>query len=238
MSFVNYQRLSQHYDKGWGNFAALYVRFLETQFIERGMAQVKVLDLACGTGKLALELAKAGHTVFGVDLSSEMIEVARAKTVGIPNVSFDVQSMTKLEVAEKFDLVTCTFDSINYLLNPEDVQDVFLRVASILDRGGLFIFDANTEQMYLKHHHGTHSKEIEGDSFTIVLEYDQEKQIATTRFEFSDGVEIHHQRAYSGQEIELMLQRAGFRILHTFSSLKGNDVGQESERIFFVVDRV
>lgn len=237
MSLTNYQYLSQHYDEGWGNFAGLYVSFLTLYLVERGIPQARVLDLACGTGKLVLELAKAGHIVHGVDLSPEMIKIAKEKTADLSNVSFGVQNMTEFKVTDKFDLVTCTFDSINYLLSSMDVQDVLQRVASVLDaERGLFIFDANTEQMYLKHHHGTHLKEVGGDPFTIVLEYDQEKRIATTRFEFTDGVETHRQRAYSVGEMELMLKRAGFRILHTFSSLKGNDVEQESERIFYIVE--
>lgn len=113
----NYQRLAQFYEVGgWGKFAEHYIGLIDRLLIEYGIKKARILDIACGTGILALALAKQGHSVHGIDISQEMIALARAKSSGIANVSFDVQSITDFKVKGEFDIVTCTFDSLNYLI--------------------------------------------------------------------------------------------------------------------------
>ena len=119
-----YERLSQVYNTGWGDFAKQYVDFIDQLLKERTLTHARILDVACGTGILAIELAQLNHSVHGMDISPEMINLAKAKSAGLPDLSFSVQDMTRLNVDEQFNLVTCTFDSINYILNLNDVQEL------------------------------------------------------------------------------------------------------------------
>ena len=136
-----YERLSQVYDLDWGKFAMQYVNLINQIFNERGITQARILDLACGTGTLAVELADCGHSVHGIDISPQMIEIAKSKSMGLSNVSFEVQDMTQFCVKEKFELATCAFDSINYLLDIDSVKAMFFRATTALHESGLFVFD-------------------------------------------------------------------------------------------------
>ncbi len=75
-----YERLSQVYNTGWGDFSEQYFGWINELLRERGPVQAKVLDLAHGTGTLALDLAKCGHVVRGIDISPEMISKGKAKS--------------------------------------------------------------------------------------------------------------------------------------------------------------
>lgn len=238
MALSDYERLSVMYDEGWGGFAQQYVEMLLRLLGEHGIRAARVLDLACGTGELALALADCGHTVLGVDLSPGMIKAARAKVGDRKNVCYDIQDMTRLTVDGHFDLVTCTFDSLNYLTNPADVQAVFQGVAGLLQPDGLFVFDSNTHQLYAARHKGTYHRVIGEYAFHQKLHYDVEKREVTTVFAFHDGVEeIHRQRPYELEEVEEFLAHAGLRVLHTYSRLNGAPFEAGSERLICVAGK-
>lgn len=106
----------------------------------------RVLDLACGTGTCCIILSEKGYEVVGIDGSREMLEVARRKTESqnsrVKLVRGDMRSFT---LEESVDLVTCIFDSINYILHENELESCFRSVNSVLSLGGLFIFDLNTD---------------------------------------------------------------------------------------------
>ncbi|MBI2919621.1 MAG: class I SAM-dependent methyltransferase [Planctomycetes bacterium] len=103
----------------------------------------RALDLACGTGTVALELAGRGWEVEGVDASAEMLEVARGRA-GSAGIRWTRGDLRTFEAGKPVDLVTCAFDSVNYLLRPEDLAACFRQVAAHLAPGGRFLFDAIT----------------------------------------------------------------------------------------------
>jgi 2-polyprenyl-3-methyl-5-hydroxy-6-metoxy-1,4-benzoquinol methylase len=132
MSARMYERLSQVYDFDWGQFSKRYVTLVSQLLDDRGIARAEILDLACGTGTLALDLAKLGHRVLGVDVSPQMIEKASSKAMALSNLSFQVQDMRRFVSKGEFDLCACTFDSINYLLTAGDVKETFGRIGAAL----------------------------------------------------------------------------------------------------------
>lgn len=233
-----YKRLSQVYDLDWGRFSQRYLGLISQLLEERAIAQARVLDLACGTGILAIELAKRGHFVHGIDISPEMIELAKQKSMDLPNVSLDVQDMAEFSVEDEFDLATCTFDSLNYLLDIDRVKAMFGRVASALHECGLFIFDSNTDRLYVNRHKGTYQRELGGESFVQRLSYDRVKRLATTVFEFSNGsVEVHKQHPYDLVELEPLLEDADLRVVSTFSNFDRQGYTSESERLICTARR-
>lgn len=106
----------------------------------------RVLDLACGTGQFAYRLGQRGFVVTAVDISSEMLAVAEAKARSLNlEISFFRQDMRQLQLPKCYDLVVCLCDSLNYLLEVDDLTATFSGVARVLEPGGHFVFDLNTE---------------------------------------------------------------------------------------------
>ena len=103
----------------------------------------KILDLACGTGTLLSILYVDGYeNLYGLDLSETIIEIANEKRkVNRFNIDFSVADMTKFNYDTKFDIITCFFDSINFLSDIKQVKKMFDCVTRNLKQGGYFIFD-------------------------------------------------------------------------------------------------
>ncbi len=205
---------------------------------QRGISHARILDLACGTGTLAVQLGEAGHSVLGVDISPEMVEVATKKAARLSNVSFQVADMSAFSTGETFDCVMCTYDSLNYLLSPDQVQAAFTRVGRALESGGSFIFDITTDRMHLTHPDGTHSRELGGQSFLHKTHYDSVRRIATITFSFPDGTEeVHTQRPYTLDEIRSVLEGAGLTIREAMSGFGREPYTSESERLICIATK-
>jgi ubiquinone/menaquinone biosynthesis C-methylase UbiE len=233
-----YERLSRIYDVGWGSFAEQYVNLIDQLLNEYGVNQARILDVACGTGMLAISLAGRGHIVHGIDLSSDMVALAESRSVSIPNVSFEVQDMTRLVVQDRFDLITCTFDSVNYVLNTDGVEAMFAGITRCLKRSGLFVFDSNTDQLYLSLGNGSQEKEVNGESFVHEWKYDPMTKEVTTTFRFADGSrEIHRQRPYNLSELSPALAESGLRVVETWSWFDRRPYDARSPRLFCVAKR-
>jgi SAM-dependent methyltransferase len=230
-----YQRLSMVYDSGWGDFSRHYMGLVEGLFRERDMKKARVLDLACGTGVLAIELARRGHTVHGIDISPEMVRRAREKSKGMQGVSFDVADMTDYRAEGEFDLVLCTFDSINYVLTIRDLRRMLRNVAVALGTGGLFLFDSNTKRLYRHHHGDAHERELDGHAFIQECLYDGRRNRGITRFLFPDGTfELHTQRPYDMKELGPLLDAAGLEVIDVFSLFDRKPCSAKTEKLFCV----
>ncbi len=186
-----------------------------------------VLDLACGTGNMAIRLAKRGYKVTGVDSSKDMLDVARDKAAreGLC-LSFVQQDMRYLESEKQFDAAVCLFDSLNYLLEPEDVKSCFRAVYKSLKPGGHFVFDVNTHLRLSTV--GKDTIVFDGSWYYAVWQDFWDKrnqwwQVNLTGF-IKEGDhwdrfdEIHRERAFSLESIALWLEEAGFVIVGTYDS--------------------
>jgi 2-polyprenyl-3-methyl-5-hydroxy-6-metoxy-1,4-benzoquinol methylase len=206
------------YDLDWNDFSPKYVTIIKKILEKQGIAKAKILDLACGTGILALILAENGHHVAGIDISPQMIEVARNKSSRLPDTAFQVQDMTKFQVDGTYDLITCIFDSINYVPDPAALFSMFNHVNAALKFSGSFLFDSNTHREYKKYHESSLARVLGKERFTQTFTYEKNKREAITTFVFRDGaVEVHRQRPYGLSELRPLLKRAGFKIGHVYS---------------------
>jgi len=234
----NYAQLSKVYDYYWGKWSSDYVGLIREILAGFEPEQVSILDLACGTGALAVELAKLGYFVVGVDISPEMIKIANGKTSDLPQVSFEVADMVEFETDRKFDCVTCTFDSINYLLETEQLQKLFNNVSEQLIPGGFFIFDSNTALLFETCQKGEIERDFGGQSFLQILDYNPIQRLSTTTFKFSPRKkEVHIQRPYDPDEIMLCLREAGLEVVRTYAGLKGEPFGIDSKRFICVAEK-
>lgn len=124
-----------------------YVDWLDgiEAYMERRNIQChRVLELGCGTGRFTALLAADGYEVTGLDLSEAMIKVAKKKPFG-KRISYVCSDMRNFNLGKKFDVVISVCDSMNYLLNNDDMCNTFLSVGKHLEKGGYFIFDLKTE---------------------------------------------------------------------------------------------
>ena len=209
-----------------------------------------ILDIACGEGTFAVAMAKKGLRVTGVDRSPQMLEFARERAEREnAEVEFLRQDMRSLSLDERFDLVTCWFDSLNYILELEGIQKTFAGVYRALKKAGLFVFDMNTiyglavdwqrEPCYIQQN----SPEFFEIHFPS---YDFEKHIATTSIlgfaKAGDGWvrmdEEHKERGYTLEEIRQCSQAVGFQELACWGSLEVmSEPRPHSGRVWFVMQK-
>lgn len=139
-SEVYHQIFDQSLYQAWQNY-------LEDQVETRLTHQegLKILDMACGDGRLTLEMAKAGYDVTGMDLSEEMLAIAQAEMqeagIYIPYFQADMRSF-KTETS--YDLISIFCDSICYLDSLADLEATFKACYEALEKGGLLLFDIHS----------------------------------------------------------------------------------------------
>ena len=123
--------------------------YLKSLLNEYGVKDGLVLDLGCGTGSITELLAKAGYDMIGVDNSEDMLEIAMDKRgrSGL-DILYLLQDMREFELYGTVKAAVSICDSMNYILEKEDLVQVFKLVNNYLDPSGIFIFDMNTEYKY------------------------------------------------------------------------------------------
>ncbi len=100
-----------------------------------------VLDLGCGTGNFLKKLEKRFNKLIGIDISKDMIQIAKQNCY---KAEFHVASVTDFDLGETFDLITCNFDMINHLNTIYDWEKCFKLAYKHLKINGIFLFDINT----------------------------------------------------------------------------------------------
>lgn len=128
---------------GWNYYPEIFGEQL-LEWIRRNQVTVRTgMDLACGTGVLCEILHRAGIEASGMDFSEGMIRIARESC---PEIHYDVADMTLFRPEKQFDLVTCTGDALNHIMQLSDVEKIFRNVYAYTTPGGYFIFDILNEK--------------------------------------------------------------------------------------------
>lgn len=221
---------------------SLWIQYLESIWSKYGYFPKKVLDLACGTGNLSLLLTENGYDVVGLDASSHMLEIAREKVHG---AEFVQAAMQDFALDTRFDAVLCVFDSLNYLLEAEDVKGAFSCVHRALNDGGYFVFDVNTPLRL-----STIPLEVTlyEDFWYVVIWRDrwnpskQWWQVDLTGFVQKDGVwqrfdEVHRERAFPLGDLTSWLTAAGFEVLDVFDAYSFIPASELTNRAYFIAKK-
>lgn len=216
---MSYQALSRVYDGFFEpdyheKIVRRYRRILQTF----GVADGKILDLGCGTGRLALTFARAGAQVCGVDPDADMIACAKEKSVGMP-IEWRVATLPQVDGNGDFDAITASLDVVNHITREDQLLDTFCAARRLLRRGGVLVFDINTEKKF---------REVYGDNSYIFREagalaaweneYDEKREICqftvdvfTQKGEqYERRTDIIYERMYREEQIRLLLNTAGF----------------------------
>ena len=219
--------------------------YIERHFRRRGLPGKTVLDLACGTGSLTRELAGRGYEMIGVDLSPDMLAEAAEKNRDVDGIApmFLCQSMDKLDLYGTIDACVCCLDSVNYVTSPKQLQKAFERVHLFLMPGGLFLFDVNTPEKLMGLDGQVFLDETEDTYCVWRAEYSKRRRVCSYFMDifrldeetglWDRGEELHEEYAYTPQELEEYLRRAGFTDIRQYGNLKLRAPIPGEDRIFF-----
>jgi SAM-dependent methyltransferase len=196
-----------------------------------------VLDLACGPGRHAIELARRGFRVTGVDRSPFLLSkaVARAREADV-EVEWVEEDMRSFEREDAFDLVVNMFTAFGYFDDKSEDLEVLKLVHSNLKQDGILVIDVISKEWLAKHFMPTSSTKTEDGALVINRReiFDDWTRIRNEwillRGESVETFEFHH-TIYSGQELKDRILEAGFSNVTLYGDLEGNSYGTEARRL-------
>ena len=229
MEKYSYSAFAYVYDELMDNVPYdAWAEYLTDLLKENGVSEGIVCELGCGTGQMTRRLAAAGYDMIGIDLSEEMLDVAREQEYGMgyeateeaeelpdevsePSILYLQQDMRSFELYGTVSAVVSICDSMNYMTSEEDLLQVFRLVNNYLEKDGVFIFDMNTEYKYKELMGDTTIAENREDvSFIWENLYDEEQKLneySLTIFAKAEQAEEEGAPLYEKYE-EVHLQKA------------------------------
>lgn len=240
-------------------FAPFYDRFIKPVDYKKRAAyfnsiivphigeQKLLLDLACGTGSLAIALSQLGYDVIAADASPQMLSLAQQKAYEAgQQILFLNQRMETLDLYGTIDVCVCALDSLNHLADPRALRRALSRVSLFLAPGGIFVFDMNTPY---KHRHlladNCYVYE-EGDTVCVWRNKTDETLLTQISLDFftrqADGRymrsgESFSERGYAPEQITDMLNSCGLTLTALYADDSFNAPNDTSERYIFVTKK-
>jgi len=244
-----YQSFAQLYDDLFD--PAMYDQWLDFVASRVAPADGPLLDLACGSGRLGVQLAQRGYDVSGLDLSEEMLALA-AKHAEEAQVTFPLMAGNMLDLSgleARYQTVTCFADSFCYLPDIEQVTAAFTQVKDHLEIGGKFLFDVitphQTDDVYPGYMYNYVDDQraflwtsygIEDESHAV--DHDLTFFIHDTADDaYHKVTELHHERTYPLADYQLALQNAGLTLHRVSADFGEADIDEATTRWFFEVTR-
>jgi methyltransferase type 11 len=239
------------------NFAKVYDLFMDNVPYDKWVEQIRdilhkenifdglICDLGCGTGAITERLANIGYDMIGIDNSYDMLDIAMEKKYASGNdILYLCQDMREFELYGTVRAIVSGCDSLNYIQDLSDLEEVFSLVNNYLDPGGLFIFDMNTVYKYQNIlGENTFSEVRDQAAFIWENTYDNNKRINEydlnlfiklendiyKRFE-----ERHVQRAYTFDEIVSAINSSNMQLEKYLDADTYGDLRENTERILFI----
>ncbi|EIJ36982.1 class I SAM-dependent methyltransferase [Thiothrix nivea] len=212
----NYSALSKYYDAITNTkrrkFLAKEINLIASSI---DSSNKNILDIACGTGNLSIELSKYSYNIIAFDNSDSMISIFKEKAINIPNITITNMAMEKFHSDVKIKLAVCTSFSLTYLKNPE--KEKFLRSLynSLID-GGVFVMDMLHPTAIFRYFSNQKTRIIEKSSIETKLEsYNENSGVYSVSYivrKNNDSfTETHDGFVISSQEAINLLKSIGFR---------------------------
>ena len=213
-----------------------------------GVAGTRLLDVACGEGTFAVGMAANGFDVTGVDASAAMLELARARArVARVPVEWARRDMRELHVETPFDVATCWFNSLNYLLTPDDLARALRSVHDSLHPDGCFLFDVYTPHGLAVDWADQAWVAVDDDDHYIVADtrYNKRERLSTVRFvafarngdAWERFDERHRNRGYPWPDLRGLLADAGFERCEPFTMPGIGTPERRTERLYVAARR-
>ena len=242
ISLDAYRELAKSYDRLTSDVDyQATVDFYDQILAREGLTPRTAVDLACGTGSVALLLVQKGLHVTAVDMSCDMLTAAQQKAAEANLYpQFVCQPLQELQLPRGVDLAVCALDSIDYILDPKDCREAFRRIYKALNPGGCFIFDVNTPEK-LRAMDGQVFLDEDDDVYCVWRgEFDEESNICSYGMDLfqrdGDGwlrsFEEHQEYAYSAQQLEEYLRSAGFTSIRVYGDRTFDPPKAGEQRIY------
>ena len=232
----SYDRLTSDVD--YEKIVSFYHEILQ----QEGVTPRTVIDLACGTGSVALVMARQGYEVIGVDMSEEMLTVAAQRAAELPRMPvFSCQKLQQLRLPRGVDMAVCALDGLDYILDPADCQQAIRRIYRALNPGGIFIFDVNTPEK-LHAMDGQVFLDEDEDVYCVWRgEFDEQTNICSYGMDLFQregnvwhrSFEEHQEYAYSAAELTAYSKNAGFTHIRVYADGKLTAPEAGEQRIYF-----
>ena len=232
---ISYDRLTN--DVSYGEVVDFYFEILNRE----GLKPRTAVDLACGTGSVAVHLCEKGLKVVGVDMSVEMLTAASLKTQDLENPPvFVCQKLQDLSLPRGVDLAVCALDSLDYITDPADCAMAIRRIYRALNPGGVFIFDVNTPEK-LRAMDGQVFLDEDDDVYCVWRgEFDEETNICSYGMDLFQregevwhrSFEEHREYAYSAEQLTGFLKDAGFSGIKVYGDREMRDPVPGEQRLY------
>jgi SAM-dependent methyltransferase len=204
-----YAGLSKYWHNHAAAFAPDYGAYARALIDEKRIRSGAALDLACRTGITTLKLAQLFPLVVALDASEPMLAEARRRVAPYPTVELVRGDFRAFSFDGRFDLVTCSGDSLNYAQDPAELAAVFRCVARVLGDGGVFVFDVQAPAAA-----GSYAVRVRRDGYSWyqVFAYDRATGVDASRAVTDAGVELHRRRLFTPSEIAAAASTAGLAV--------------------------
>jgi SAM-dependent methyltransferase len=245
-----YSEYASVYDaSGQIAFSEQMIPYLRTILDRHPANKGALLDLACGTGTVAIAMALQGWQVIGIDGSETMLAQARTKALALGEalpdgrVDWQQSDMRRFRLPQPVDLVTCLYDSLNYMLTSEDLVAVFRSVQIALNPGGVFLFDMNTAYA-LETYWDEQDYVTDSPDLTVIMasrhdQYRHRSTVTVTCFERTYDLyrkirETHVEQAYPHEHVATLLTDAGFQVEASYTCFSLEAPDARTPRVFWV----
>ena len=235
-----YRDLAYSYDRLTNDVDYTAVVDFYNQILQReALAPRTAVDLACGTGSVAVLLAQQGLSVTAVDMSEDMLCQAQQKAGDLP-ITFVRQRLQDLHLPRAVDLAVCALDSMDYITNPADCEKAISRIYKALNPGGCFIFDVNTPQK-LRAMDGQVFLDEDEDVYCVWRgEFDETTNICSYGMDLFQrqgsvwyrSFEEHREYAYTQQQLVAYLKKAGFTSIEVYADRRFAEPSDTEQRIY------
>jgi len=224
--------------------------FIDAVIQEHHPEAESILELACGTGKVAMYLDELDcYDITATDRSEEMLEQARriADFRGY-TIQWERQDFFDIQSDKTYDIILMLFDSVNYIHKEDDLQKMFKSVQRVMHEDSLFIFDFTTlkhsqlifdklddegvtadDFRYVRKSYIIESEKMHINEFEIE-KLDKDRVTVLERFR-----EVHRQKMYEFNEMRSYVEKAGFAIEAAYDDFDLVDATTRSERITMVL---
>lgn len=204
-----------------------------------------ILELACGTGALAVTFAKDGYCVTGLDLSEEMLMIASQRALKEEtSIQFVKGNMLDLSETGQYQAITCFSDSLCYMKNEQEVQQVFDEVYQALEDEGRFLFDVHSIYQ-IDTIFPEYSYHYQNENFAFLWDsYSGKEKHSIEHFltffveeehgKFIREDELHKEQTYPLDNYLRMLENSGFSKVEAFADFTDEPPKEDSKRLFFV----
>ena len=232
-----YDMLGHHDYAAWGAYLAGLLK-------ERGAGPgSRLIDAACGTGGIALELFRAGYSVLGIDISQQMLTAASSKAAKAgAAITFVLQDIRAMRVHRPVDGIVCACDAVNYLRTDADLGNFLKCAKRSLGKGGVLLFDISSEAKLRAMDGQLYGEETDDSAYLWMNEMDEKAGVITMDITFfiRQGEyfrrerERHSLRMWSAQEISEALEKNGYEVKGTYAAFTRDAPAPGCERIQFV----